>query len=241
MDTLLKPKYQVLFFSLCFILCVSCKEKIVHKSVIGSSNPYNYNSSFHSEADSTTLMEVTLILKRTFGLNGDELQKADFNSRKTYDRSTFHELNKVSDKDLISIQNFAKKYGLHIKSSDPSQRMMVLEGTTSEVEHAFDVDIKNYNYSDSYYRSYEGEINLPSSIHGLVESIHGLHSFPLRILKNPLPPNEAIGMGGESYLGYSGARMAELYNFPAGTSGKGGSARPVLPPVPQVPTDVFRR
>ncbi|MDR3451887.1 MAG: choice-of-anchor D domain-containing protein [Rhodoferax sp.] len=135
-------------------------------------------------------------------------------------------------KDVDAIVDFLKSKGLHVIESDAGRRRIVVEGTAAKVNAAFAITLNTYKAPRRYiprpgprrdkdekeaerpvikehiHRGFEGPVNLPSELIGVVAAVIGLDN---RQVGGPA----ATGTGDPPNSNYlSPPAVAQLYNFP---------------------------
>ena len=129
-----------------------------------------------------------------------------------------------------------------------SNRLVVLKGKVKDLEEAFSTNViyrglpaflRNLLSKMNYISQSKGSYSIPDELTEYVEDVIGLHNFPLfRSGKFPPGPDEeeeyADAMTDDDFsqvrsefrskygsIGYTGAKYAELYNFPKEVDGTG--------------------
>ncbi|HET9529135.1 MAG TPA: S53 family peptidase, partial [Blastocatellia bacterium] len=116
--------------------------------------------------------------------------------------------------DLMRAAAFAEDYRLRIVESSAERQCVVLSGTVASFERAFKVELANYEHSDSTYRSYEGPLKIPGSLHGIFESVHGLDNRSVMTRHIFVP-------GSHRARHVHPLDVAQVYNFPEQFNGEG--------------------
>jgi kumamolisin len=117
--------------------------------------------------------------------------------------------------DFAMVEEFARRYGLAVVQEDAARRTVELSGTVERFNHAFAVDLHQFEFHGGAYRGRTGAIAVPCELDGIVEAVLGLDNRPqvrphfrARITKRGFP------------TGFTPTTLASLYDFPSGT-GKG--------------------
>ena len=97
------------------------------------------------------------------------------------------------------VTEFAKAEGLKVLQIDRAQRIIILSGTVKKINHAFSVDLGQYQNHGENYRGREGYIYLPRRLANIVEGVFGLdnrrmaHRQTVRGKLSSLTPHRVIG------------------------------------------------
>jgi kumamolisin len=141
-------------------------------------------------------------------------------------------------KELQAVENWAKSSKLKVVEADVAKRRVKVSGTVAAINKAFGVQLNDYHHPDGYdYRGREGQLHVPESLYGIVESLLGLDTrrvgrprlrrraahkvewqnfAPSRARQgsgNPAPSNQWPGT-------FFPPQVAELYNYPSDLTGK---------------------
>lgn len=132
--------------------------------------------------------------------------------------------------DIKQVESFAKRFGLEIDAILPAERSIILQGTASNFSKAFRVELKTHWLPDGVsYRGREGKIFIPSQLRGVVIGIFGLDERPVvrqHVRWSQFTARRSASPTGQfqtpgSIPPFFGNQLATLYNFPAGTDGRG--------------------
>ena len=142
----------------------------------------------------------------------------------------------LSQKDLDRVVSWLESEGFTIDDVPAGHWMVVFSGTVAQVEHAFQVEIGNYQIGANVYLANSGDPQIPKALSRVVESISGLHDFP------PTPASEKTvnqlnvpefgnGSSGPHFLEPSD--FATIYNlnplYASGITGNGVNIGVVAP------------
>jgi kumamolisin len=123
------------------------------------------------------------------------------------------------------VEDFASAHGLDVVEADPARRMVVVQGRLADLATAFDTDLQLYEHPDlGLFRGRVGAVSVPSNVADSVESVLGLDDRPTAEPRMVLAKPEAAAAAADPAAppaNFSGADLAKLYGFPAGTTGKG--------------------
>src|SRR6266852_1156762 len=112
--------------------------------------------------------------------------------------------------DLDQVVAFAQSQGLTVVETNAARRVVVVSGTVEQINHAFAVDLGQYQSRAGTYRGYEGTVQVPTSLGDIVERVYGLDN---RRLARPLSRAAAAG---QATTPLTPPEVANLYGFPAG-------------------------
>jgi len=80
--------------------------------------------------------------------------------------------------DLVAIESFARRHGLHVAESNGTLRRVVLTGRASDFASAFSVRLRRFQGPAGEYRGTTDEIRIPPELQSTVESVLGLDDRP---------------------------------------------------------------
>jgi kumamolisin len=133
--------------------------------------------------------------------------------RERPDRESLAATHGADPADLAKVEDFARQYGLQVEESSAERRTILLSGTVDQMNQAFGVELSRYEYPGGTYRSREGHVRIPRHLQGVIERVSGLTDRPLA---RPL-----VRFRPRNVLNFPASRIAQLYNFPAGSDGSG--------------------
>jgi kumamolisin len=117
--------------------------------------------------------------------------------------------------DLQAVADFAAQNGLRVEETDAARRTVVLSGTVGQVNKAFGVALQNCEEDGRTFRVREGSISVPETIGGIVTGVFGLDERP------QAKPHFRLQSAATQPVSYSPIQVANLYQFPANTTGVG--------------------
>jgi kumamolisin len=129
-------------------------------------------------------------------------------------RQEFAKVNAPSQNTIAKIRNFALSRGLTIDQIGPDGGIIVLSGTSQELDNAFGIKLMNYDSPEGAYRGYTGDLKVPSDIAPLILGVFGLDN---RKIAHPY----FISAEKSSRITYTPQQIAKLYDFPQGLDGTG--------------------
>ena len=82
--------------------------------------------------------------------------------------------------DLEKIKQFAKEFGLKIRETgtELARRTVVLSGTVSNFQKAFNVELKEYSHPKGNFRGRVGAISVPAEYSDIIKGVFGLDNRP---------------------------------------------------------------
>jgi kumamolisin len=128
--------------------------------------------------------------------------------------------------DIDTVTAWAKERGLRVANADTSTRSVGVAGTVAEMEAAFGVQLRRYEYPGGSYRGRTGPVHIPAKLDGVVEAVLGLddrkvgkpYARPAAYAPVTLEVARAGGLPPNTYVP---PRLGQLYAFPAGHDGSG--------------------
>ncbi|MGH9572061.1 MAG: S53 family peptidase [Candidatus Acidiferrales bacterium] len=177
-------------------------------------------------ADPKERILVSIVLRRASPKNALNAAKSAATKtaariRKYLSREQFVRRHGASAADVAKVRSFAKQYGLKVTSEDRASRTMKLSGTVQAFNKAFETDLRRYEHTWGTYRCRTGELTIPMGLKHVIEGVFGLDNRPqakahFRVRKvSPGIRAHAVE------LSYSPVQVAQVYAFPADTTGAG--------------------
>lgn len=105
------------------------------------------------------------------------------------------------------VRRFAEDHGLAVLEVSPLRHDAVLEGSTEDLERAFQITQYEYEHEHGSYRAHDGPLRIPAALRGLVGGVLGLDT-----LAHHRP--HAAAASEEAAQTLEPAQLAELYQFP---------------------------
>src|SRR5271167_3030143 len=122
--------------------------------------------------------------------------------------------------DTALVGQFANAHGLVVVEEDAARRTVVLSGTVSQFNNAFDVDLETFEHPGGSYRGRTGAIHLPDELHGAVTAVLGLDNRPQarpHFRTRPTHGNVQWHAAAAASTSFTPTQLAAFYGFPAGT------------------------
>ena len=142
--------------------------------------------------------------------------------------------------EMQAVEDWAKSCKLKVVEADAAKRRVKVSGSVAAINKAFDVQLNDYRHPDGYeFRGREGQVHVPESLFGVVESVLGLDTRRVgrsRLRRAVMPKVEwqkiAASKARSHHPTGSGPsnpwpgtffppQVAELYNYPPSLTGKG--------------------
>jgi kumamolisin len=163
-------------------------------------------------ADPTERLEVTVLVRRS--------AREEFNARVAQiasgkdsgprmSREEFAQRHGAAAADFAAVRDFASAHGLQVVLEHAGRRTVVLSGTVAQFNAAFGVQLQLMRHDSCSYRGRTGNIQLPSSLQGIVEAVLGLDSRP------QAAPHFRIRPAASTATSFTPTQIAALYGFPA--------------------------
>lgn len=138
----------------------------------------------------------------------------------------FHHLHAANENHLTEVIHFAEHFGLEVLSSSLQKRTVVVTGSFSQLENAFNVSIHEYQDGDKTFLSHSNEVGFPEEIAGFIDDVVGFNTKELKrpssnaLLSTKPREKHEIEADDTGTItpypdGFSGAQVADLYNFPS--------------------------
>ncbi len=175
-------------------------------------------------SDTGAPITATVIVRRR--PDGKQLKgMADFSkgsrpARPRPTREQFAAEHGADPKELEEVASFAKSHGLKVVGTHPGRRSVVVQGTASEINKAFAIQLYDYDSPRGKYRGHTGKVNVPGALANVVETVIGLDNRPVPAQhystakrRNPQDPANTKPLTPQE--------VAQLYSFPTTGNGAG--------------------
>ncbi|HUY24575.1 MAG TPA: S53 family peptidase [Candidatus Saccharimonadales bacterium] len=125
--------------------------------------------------------------------------------------------------DVASLRDWCQGAGLELLAVAADRRTATVQGSLGRLGDLFGVELRRRMFGGREYRSVTGPISLPSDLAGRVVAVLGLDTRPMaaphfRVRSAATPVRSAAS---STTAGHPPPQVAELYSFPAGTTGAG--------------------
>ncbi|MGA8427119.1 MAG: S53 family peptidase, partial [Candidatus Dormiibacterota bacterium] len=125
--------------------------------------------------------------------------------------------------DVAALQDWCRGVGLQLLAVAPERRTATVRGPLGRLSQLFGVELRRRTFGGREYRSVTGSVSLPSDLAGRVVAVLGLDTRPVAAPHFRLRPatSSVSPDPGSTPASYPPPQVAELYAFPAGTTGAG--------------------
>ena len=191
--------------------------------VAGSERAALPGSRVIASANPDEVIQVTMRLRPRTPLNAAELFRKGAqpaHERQHLTHEEYEQRHGANPDDVAKIEDFAHQHQLAIAETDLGRRTVILTGTVSAFNKAFDVDLKECEHEGMRYRGRVGAIHIPVELNGIVTGVFGLDNRPQA--KPHFRRRTQSGMTAHaSTVSYTPIQVAQAYNFPSGLDGSG--------------------
>ena len=133
----------------------------------------------NSHPDQT--IEVSIRLRPKSEVKHRELRSAlEKPGFKHMSRTEFENTHGADPADLNQIKKFAQEFGLkvHETGTELARRTVMLSGTVSNLQKAFNVELKEYSHPKGNFRGRVGAISVPTEYADIITGVFGLDNRP---------------------------------------------------------------
>jgi kumamolisin len=134
-------------------------------------------------------------------------------------RTEFENAHGADPADLNQVKKFAQEYGLkvHETGTELARRTVMLSGTASNLQKAFNVELKEYSHPKGNFRGRVGAISVPADYADIITGVFGLDNRPqaephFRLLPQP---DKRKHKTPTSTASHDPNEVAQLYDYPA--------------------------
>jgi len=171
----------------------------------------------NSHPDQT--IEVSLRLRPKSEAKHKELRSALENPGfKHMSRAEYENAYGADPADVNQIKKFAHESGLkvHETGTELVRRTMMLSGSVTNLQKAFNVELKEYSHPKGNFRGRVGAISVPSEYADIIKGVFGLDNRPQAEPHfRRLPETPGIKAHAAT-ASYDPNEVAEIYDYPAG-------------------------
>ncbi len=185
------------------------------------------DADFKGMIDGKTQLEITVQLKSKASDHEMEetLRKIALGELPPLSDKEFSEKFGASDESVKELEKFAKAYGLTVSNLDMRSGRVVLKGSAEAFSEAFKTKLMQFDQNGEDIRARYGSLFVPKTVAKNIEGVFGLDNRPQakpRISDPATAPRNPADQRSE--LSYRPDEVANAYNFPKGTTGRGQSA-----------------
>ncbi len=133
-------------------------------------------------------------------------------------RAEFENAHGADPADLEKIKKFAQDFGLkvHETGTELARRTVMLSGTVSNLQKAFNVELKEYSHPKGNFRGRVGAISVPADYADIITGVFGLDNRPQAEPHfRRLPPTTGI-KAHSATASHDPNEVAQIYDYPAG-------------------------
>ncbi len=134
-------------------------------------------------------------------------------------RAEYENAHGADPADLNQVKKFAQEYGLkvHETGTELARRTVMLTGTASNLQKAFNVELKEYSHPKGNFRGRVGAISVPADYADIITGVFGLDNRPqaephFRLLPQPDKRKHKTPV---STASHDPNEVAQLYDYPA--------------------------
>ena len=134
-------------------------------------------------------------------------------------RIDFENAHGADPADLNQIKKFAQEFGLkvHETGTELARRTVMLSGTASNLQKAFNVELKEYSHPKGNFRGRVGAISVPADYADIVTGVFGLDNRPQAEPHFRRLPQPAAGLKAHTATAsHDPNEVAQIYDYPAG-------------------------
>ncbi len=133
-------------------------------------------------------------------------------------RSGFANSYGADQADLDQIKKFAQEFGLKVieTGNELARRTVMVSGTVSNLQKAFQVELKEYSHSKGNFRGRVGPVSVPTDYAGIITGVFGLDNRPqaqphFRLWTRPKKHRKAAAA-----TSFDPNQVAQVYDYPTG-------------------------
>ncbi len=165
-------------------------------------------------------IEVSLRLRPKSGVKYRELRSAlEKPGFKHMSRTEYENAHGADPADLNQVKKFAQEYNLkvHETGTELARRTVMLSGTASNLQRAFNVELKEYSHPKGNFRGRVGAISVPSDYADIITGVFGLDNRPQAEphFRRLAQPERHKHKTPTSTASHDPNEVAQLYDYPA--------------------------
>ena len=157
-------------------------------------------------------IKVTIVLRRRAPL--PEFASGDYISREEFARRYG-----ADPANVAKVKQFAESAGLRVEDVHLGRRSVTLTGTVADMTRAFEANLQLARVNSLECRVRTGTLTLPAHLDGIIEGVFGFDTRPQA--RTHFRRQPSIRPRAEGEVSYAPPAVAQLYQFPGGTTGAG--------------------
>jgi kumamolisin len=165
-------------------------------------------------------IEISLRLRPKSEAKHQELRSAlEKPGFKHMSRTEFGNAHGADPADLNQIKKFAQEFGLkvHETGTELARRTVMLSGTASNLQKAFNVELKEYSHPKGNFRGRVGAISVPADYADIITGVFGLDNRPQAEPHFRRLPQPAAGRKAQTATAsHDPNDVAQIYDYPPG-------------------------
>jgi kumamolisin len=137
-------------------------------------------------------------------------------------RETFEEEYAASQEDIALVEQFLQGHNLQAIESSVPRRSVIAQGSVSDFEAAFDVNLQGHTHADDNFHMLTEDIGIPDELKDIITGVFGLDTRPIaRPMFQVKKKNGKFVSHAESPESFTPDQLARIYGFPQGVTGSG--------------------
>ena len=178
----------------------------------GSERPRPNHHQHIGPADPDTPIAITIVVRRRPGSpplpDLEYWHNTPIQERRAISRAAYAQVYGAASDDLDAVNAFATAHGLRVLDSHAGRRCVIVEGSRAQLETAFGITLQHYRANQDTYRGYDGPVQVPNDLAGVVEAVIGLDNRPRCIRATNDPSTDLADML------LLVPQIAQAYHFP---------------------------
>ena len=150
-------------------------------AVSGSNRPSLAGAELLRKTDPKQLIDLSIYIRRNPNTSSEAtstiatLNAQPPQSRRYLSKTELASMFGADPKEVEAVADWAKSCKLKVIDEDAGKRRVQVEGSVAAINKAFGVQLNDYRHPEGYeYRGREGQVHVPESLYGIVESVLGL-------------------------------------------------------------------
>jgi|GEM_PF-169748 len=126
----------------------------------------------------------------------------------------------AAPEDIQQVEDYARKCGLKVEDSSAARGSLLISGTASAFNAAFNCNLKQYRLGEQVFRGRSGPVYIPRTLEGIITGVFGLSNETFarpHFRARAQSPHPTATMP----AGFTPLEIARRYNFPPGLDGQG--------------------